>query len=73
MLADVIERPLSIAFQWSWQSGEVSVNWKLTNTVAAFKNAEKEDPGNYKPVSLTAGSGEIKEKIILTTTATIFY
>ncbi|GAB0205816.1 hypothetical protein GRJ2_003047200 [Grus japonensis] len=28
-LADVIARPLSIIFQWSWESGEVPVDWKL--------------------------------------------
>ncbi|GAB0180024.1 hypothetical protein GRJ2_000467700 [Grus japonensis] len=32
-LADVIVRPLSIIFQWSWESGEVPVDWKLANVV----------------------------------------
>ena len=42
---DVIVGLLSIIFQWSWESGEVPVGWKLANVVPVFKN--KEDPGNY--------------------------
>ncbi|GAB0199179.1 mitochondrial enolase superfamily member 1 [Grus japonensis] len=44
-LAEVIVRPLSIIFQWSWESGEVPVDWKLANIVPIFKKGEKEDPG----------------------------
>ncbi|GAB0179373.1 hypothetical protein GRJ2_000402600 [Grus japonensis] len=43
-LADVIVRPLSIIFQWSWESGEVPVDWKLANVVPIFKKGKKEDP-----------------------------
>jgi len=32
-LTDVTVRPLSIIFQWSWESGEVTVNWKLADVV----------------------------------------
>ncbi|GAB0188372.1 mitochondrial enolase superfamily member 1 [Grus japonensis] len=64
-LADVIVRPLSIIFQWSWESGEVSVDWKLANVVPIFKNGKKDDPGNYRPLSLTSVPGKIMEKIML--------
>ncbi|GAB0179975.1 mitochondrial enolase superfamily member 1 [Grus japonensis] len=60
--------PLSIIFQWSWESGEVPVNWKLANVVPIFKKGMKEEPGNYKPVSLTVVSGKIMEKVILEVT-----
>ncbi|XP_052628596.1 uncharacterized protein LOC128134646 [Harpia harpyja] len=66
-LADVIAGPLFIIFQWSWESEEVPVDWKLAN-VPIFKKGKKEDPGNYRPVSLTSVPGEIMEKVILRVT-----
>jgi len=36
-LADIIAGPLSIIFQWSWESGEVPVHWKLANVVPIFR------------------------------------
>ncbi|KAK4819559.1 hypothetical protein QYF61_007070 [Mycteria americana] len=56
-LADVIVRPLSFIYQLSWESGEVPVDWKLANAIPVFKKGKKEDPANYKPVSLTSVSG----------------
>lgn len=42
----------------------VLFNWKLTN-VPICKNGKKEDPGNYRTVSLSSVSGKIVEKSIL--------
>ncbi|KAK4811903.1 hypothetical protein QYF61_017427, partial [Mycteria americana] len=64
-LADVIVRPLTVIYQQSWEPGEVLVNWKLANIIPIFKKGKKDDPGNYRPVSLTSVPGEIMEKIIL--------
>ena len=63
-LADVIVRPLSMIFQCSWESGEVPVDWKVANIVPVFKKGNRDDPGNYRPVSLTSVPGKIMEKII---------
>ncbi|KAJ7397252.1 hypothetical protein BTVI_136857 [Pitangus sulphuratus] len=64
-LADVISKPLSMIFEWSWESREVSVDWKLANVVLIFKKGKKEEPGNYRPDSLTSVPGKNVEKIIL--------
>ena len=64
-LAHVIAGPLSTIFQWSWDSVEVPVNWKLANVVPIFKKGKTKDPGNYRHVSLTSVPGKIMEKVIL--------
>ncbi|KAK4810780.1 hypothetical protein QYF61_008752 [Mycteria americana] len=64
-LAYVLTKPLSIIYQQSWLTGEVPADWRLTNVTPIFKKGQKEDPGNYRPVSLTSVPGKLMEQIIL--------
>ncbi|KAK4825377.1 hypothetical protein QYF61_027143 [Mycteria americana] len=64
-LADVLTKPLSIIYQQSWLTGEVPVDWRLANVTPSYKKGQKEDPGNYRPVSLTSVPGKLMEQIIL--------
>lgn len=56
--------PLQMIFEWSWCSGEVPADQKLAN-VPIFKEGKKENPGNYRPVSLPLVPSKITEKVIL--------
>ncbi|KFQ41893.1 RNA-directed DNA polymerase from mobile element jockey, partial [Nestor notabilis] len=64
-LANEVARPLSIIFERSWQSGEVPDDWKKGNVTPIFKKGKVEDPGNYRPVSLTSVPVKILEQILL--------
>ena len=48
----------------SWQSGEFPRDWKLANISAIHKKGSKNDPNNYRPISLTAICCKIMERII---------
>ncbi|KAK4827324.1 hypothetical protein QYF61_016574 [Mycteria americana] len=64
-LAGVMAGPLLIIYQRSWESGEVPADWKLASVIPIYKKGVREDPGNYRPVSLTSVPGKIMENIIL--------
>ena len=52
-LADVAAKPRSIILQQSWLTGDVLADWRLANVMAIFKKGQKDDPGSYRPISLT--------------------
>jgi len=62
-LADVIAEPLSIIFERSWRTGEMTEDWRKANVTPVFKKG-KEDPGNYRLVSLTSIPGKVMEQLI---------
>ncbi|KAK4821601.1 hypothetical protein QYF61_025178 [Mycteria americana] len=61
----MLTKLLSVLYQQSWLTREVLVDWRLANVTPIHKKGQKEDPGNYRPVSLTSVLGKVMEQIIL--------
>ncbi|GAB0205127.1 mitochondrial enolase superfamily member 1 [Grus japonensis] len=64
-LVEVLMKPLSIIYQQSWLNGEVPVDWRLANVPPIYKKGQKEDLGNYRPVSLALVLSTIMDQIHL--------
>jgi len=64
-LAEELAEPLSITCQQCWLTGEVPDDWRIASVTPIYKKDRKEDPGNYRPVSLTSVPGKIMEQFIL--------
>ena len=60
-LAEVIAEPLSVIFER--RTGEVPEDWRIANVTPVFEKGKKEDPGNYRPVSLTSVPGKVMEQM----------
>jgi len=64
-LADVIAEKLSIIFEWSWKTAEMSAEWKKASVTPIFIKGKTNSPGNYRPVSLTSIPGKMLQQHIL--------
>ncbi|KAK4821423.1 hypothetical protein QYF61_019701 [Mycteria americana] len=64
-LVEELAKPLSIIYQQSWLTGEIPADWRLANVTPIYEQGQKEDLGNYRPVSLTSVPGKIMERFIL--------
>jgi len=64
-LTEELAKPLSIIYRQSWLTGEVPDDWRIANVTPIYKKGWKEDPGNYRPISLTSVPGKIMERFIL--------
>lgn len=59
-----ISVPLSIIFNKSLEFGQVPTPWKQATVVPIFKKGKKNEPGNYRPVSLTSVCCKLMERLL---------
>ena len=64
--SDIFSSILQTIFQKSLDTGVVPMDWKRANVVAIYKKDNKNDPANYRPVSLTCISCKVLEHIVFT-------
>jgi len=64
-LMEELAKPLSTIYQQSWLPGVVPDDWRIASVTPICKKGQKEDPGNYRPVSLTLVPGKIMKRFIL--------
>jgi retron-type reverse transcriptase len=57
---------LSCIINQSFQEGKFPENLKLSLVTPIYKKDERQDPGNYRPISITSPMSKILEKAFLT-------
>jgi len=63
-VADQISKPLTKLYKMSINTGKVPEDWRKANIVPIYKKGPKNEPGNYRPVSLTSVVCKILERVI---------
>ena len=56
--------PLSMIFKESLRTGEIPEDWRKANITPIFKKGSKNDPANYRPVSLTSQVCKVLESMV---------
>jgi hypothetical protein len=62
--AESLGVPLSIIFTRSYEEGVVPSDWREANVSPIHKKGDRNDPGNYRPVSLTSVVCKVMESIV---------
>jgi len=63
-LKNEIKKPLALVFQKSLDEGRVPSSWKSAEVVPIYKKGPRQEPSNYRPVSLTSVCSKILERLI---------
>ena len=53
-LEDMLCGPLNHIFSKSAETGIIPEDWKFANVTAIYKKGNRQEPGNYRPISLTS-------------------
>lgn len=59
-----LAEPLSSIFKTSWRTGDVLQDWRRMDIISIFKEWQKDNPGYYRPFSLTPVPETTVEQIL---------
>jgi len=65
VLRQLVEQLAKTLSTISWVTGDVQDDCRIDSVTLIYKKGWKEDPGNYRPISLTLVPGKIMERFIL--------
>ena len=63
-LEDMLCGPLNHIFNKSAETGIIPADWKSANVTAIRKKGNRQEPGNYRPISLTSVVCKTMERLI---------
>ena len=63
-LEDKLARPLTHIFNNSVETGIIPEDWKSTNVTAIHKKGSRQEPENYRPLSLTSVVCKTMERLV---------
>ena len=64
-LVEVLAKPLSTICKQSCVIWYVLIDWRIANGMLMYKKGWNENPGNFRPVSLTSVPGKVVEQLFL--------
>ena len=64
LAAPVVYKELTELFNLSLKSGEYTDDWKLAKVSPVFKAGERNDPNNYRPISISSTISRVFEKLV---------
>ena len=63
-LEDKLARPLTHIFNTLVETGIIHEDWKSANVTAIRKKGSRQEPGNYRPISLTSVVCKATERLV---------
>ena len=64
MAATIVSPSLTLVFAKSIETGIFPDEWKLARVTPIFKKGERDDPNNYRPISVIPSVAKIFEKCV---------
>ena len=63
-VAAEIAEPLTYLYNFSLKSGSIPSDWKQSNVTAVYKYGPRDDPSNYRPISVVLIIAKLLERLI---------